>query len=143
MNKIHIILALIFISQTYSQSPIFEIRCEAGAFLAGYPNFNRPEDYFPINLKFFENQVIMNIIGASWTRKGSLQENSGNLKIDFSFSDQGSFFEFQGDQIKQLLEGKTEHINGTYEDGFDWSNGYNTRARFETSCFKVSKTNLK
>jgi len=59
---------------------------------------------------------------------------SDDLILDFSQGDQYQFFIFKGIDLAKLANGEIPQVNATFEDGFDWTNGYNTRSQEDFIC---------
>lgn len=108
------------------------LTCQSiGDCVAGLPDFCKSADYFP--------QVIDELPSSAdktYDPSGILTEDelSTKVMIDFTDGDQYSFYFFDANDMTALAEGRVSQIQGTYEDGFDWVNGYNTRAKFKISC---------
>ncbi|WP_141734070.1 hypothetical protein [Oligoflexus tunisiensis] len=110
--------------------------CDAvGDCIAGLENFCEADFYFP-------EPVVMEqpaqYSGSTYDPTGELSEEEllTMVKLDFSEGDQYSFYFFKASAMTQLARGEIDKIQGTYEDGFDWTNGYNTRARFRVECVR-------
>lgn len=131
------IKALVFIV-TLSFSFCIQYHCDGVAPIAGYDNFLVINDYFPFTLRFESPQkVFLNSNNYKNRPSSSIQSNQEGLRIDFGQSDQYEFFTFPKEVADDLLQGKLQEVRGFYEDGFDWSNGYNTRAKFSILCHKM------
>jgi hypothetical protein len=113
----------------------FEYHCDGVSPLKGFDNFLVIDDYFPMNLKIDGQNLSLSSNNSS-NQQGTVVMKEDELTLDFSWSDQYSFFVFPKELAQDILSGKLEEIKGTWEDGFDWSNGYNTRAQFSVICHK-------
>jgi hypothetical protein len=113
-----------------------QLVCEAvGDCIAGYENFCEADFYFPAVLENPADNVGSLYDPANEMSDEELQKK---VKLDFSQGDQYSFYFFDAQAMTELAQGTVDKIEGTYEDGFDWTNGYNTRARFRVECVRGS-----
>ncbi len=110
------------------------LECEGLEFVEGHPNFSNIEDYFPIRMKVKRLASEGAVIQGDFAEEGEVFSADGQTKIDFTDGDQVSVFTFDQAEYTALIEGETRTLEGVYEDGFYWSNGYNTRARFTVRC---------
>jgi hypothetical protein len=108
------------------------LSCQSlGNCIAGHPNFCEASTYFPAVIEQPEAHAA-----EVYDPSGVLTEEeiSSKIMLDFTNGDQYSFYFFNAADMKALTEGQLSSIQGTYEDGFDWVNGYNTRAKFNIEC---------
>jgi hypothetical protein len=67
-----------------------------------------------------------------------LDNDNNKTVLDFGVAagggDQYSEFTFRNDDIQRFTSGDVKTLRGLYEDGFDWTNGYNTRAQIVVEC---------
>jgi hypothetical protein len=111
-----------------------KLTCTAlGDCIAGYPNFCEADFYFPVTV-VIEQPENLQVNPYDPSEVLSAEELQTKVKLDFSQGDQYSFYFFDRDDMSALVEGPLDKIQGTYEDGFDWVNGYNTRAKFNIEC---------
>ncbi len=109
-----------------------QVSCQSlGDCTSGYPQFCESSTYFPMIV-----EDLAAHFGELYDPSGLLSESelAGKIKIDFTDGDQYSFYFFNVEDMKALAEGRVDSIQGTYEDGFDWVDGYNTRAKFTVEC---------
>ncbi|HYX32860.1 MAG TPA: hypothetical protein VE954_07080 [Oligoflexus sp.] len=105
--------------------------------MAGHPNFCDASTYFATPVVILQpEQFAADAYDPSDVL--SADDLEKKVKLDFSQSDQYSFYFFNRDDMSALAAGELDKIQGTYEDGFDWVNGYNTRAKFNIECISGS-----
>lgn len=136
-----LIIALSMLSSIHSQSTFY--KCEAGKDIDGYPGFRDDSSiYFPFALTLSNDKSVVytRIEKANhrWDAQCFVSSDNGILRFDFGQSDQYNFVQFSL-KFEEFLKGDKQTVQGFFEDGFDWSNGYNTRARFEMTCSKLTE----
>jgi hypothetical protein len=119
------------------------LKCDAGQFVRGLKDFNDPSGYFPIFIHWNSLELAQmstdanppsrdpDIIGAT---PGNVRSGHGIVRFEFIDGDQYSLFDLGSKDLQDLEKGKVSEIHGTFEDGYDWVNGYNTRAVFQMKC---------
>lgn len=130
-------LALLFSMQASAKTtqtfPSKLVCVAQGNCVAGYENFCDASIYFPEPVIIEQPETF----AADLYDPSEIlteEELQKSVKLDFSQGDQYSFYFFNQDDMSALASGQLETIQGTYEDGFDWVNGYNTRAKFNIEC---------
>ncbi len=106
-----------------------------GDCVKGLDNFCAAAQYFPTTIDETLDHIVTAYDPSGTLSKAELQTR---LMIDFFDGDQYSFYLFDAQEMSQLARGLAKNVHGTYEDGFDWVNGYNTRARFNIECSVVN-----
>ena len=107
--------------------------CRATACIFGEPVFCRPADFSRIAIKGIQSQH------PKWDdTDGEVEIAKDNDKVTLNFglddADQYSFFTFRKDDIWAFQHGRLRALPGTYEDGYDWADGYHTRALLAVTC---------
>lgn len=88
----------------------------------------RPTIYFP------KPEMIKNPVGQEAYDHHNDRKLNGLVSLDFSDGDQYAFYTFKAADVAALSGKRVNVIQGVFEDGYDWTNGYNTRARMTVSC---------
>lgn len=65
---------------------------------------------------------------------GTARADRSNVVYDFSDGDQYAFFTVPAQSLDLLARGRVQTVVAQFEDGFDWTNGYNVRARIQLEC---------
>lgn len=66
---------------------------------------------------------------------GDAERKNGETVLELGEGgDQHQFISFRNDDLLSVSSGRAKVIRGIYEDGFDWSNGYNVRSRVVLEC---------
>ncbi|NDD92283.1 hypothetical protein EBZ37_09385 [bacterium] len=100
--------------------------CTGTKFLAGEKNFSDPTDYFPRTIT--PGKATPNPMGP-W-----VSAKNGTVTLTYIDGDQYEVYSFSQSDLDEFTAQSTNRIQGTFEDGFEWSNGYNVRARFAIDC---------
>jgi hypothetical protein len=140
---------LIFAAILLNFSFCIKLDCEGISNVKGLDGFTEIENYFPTKLNFAEGKNLRSEVKETskdsqdpngYTREGRYAETKdGLVRIDFGDGDQEEFYLFNTDQFNEVLLGKSSSVKGTFEDGFWWSNGYNTRSLFAIECTRRSE----
>lgn len=111
------------------------LKCESIQFLQGSEAFKNPTTYFPVLLTEITPESAK-IRSAHFPPRilGQVRSGHGMVRFDFSDGDQYSFFDFAQKDLLDLAQGALSEIEGTYEDGYDWTHGFNLRALFRINC---------
>ncbi len=96
--------------------------------------FDDPTMYFPINLKIINNDRIVFINSAKKEVNTHVITIKDMIHVDWGQSDQHNSLIFSENEYKTFLMANYTSIETIFEDGFDWIDGYHTRAKFKTTC---------
>jgi hypothetical protein len=123
-------LTLVARPQSMPQMPSM-LNCRATTCIYGHAGFCEPGEFQKIVLNKLqtENPEWDNQAGTRYAEAGD-----DKVTLDFSDGDQYSRFVFRKDDIEEFVEGRKQTVPGTYEDGYDWADGYHTRAFLALSC---------
>jgi hypothetical protein len=125
-----------------------KLECQGVSNLKGIEGFTEIENYFPTKLDFTEGKNLR--LGITETSKDSqdpqgftrdgrfLETHDGVVRIDFGDGDQENFYLFNTEEFNKVIHENASSVKGTFEDGFWWSNGYNTRSLFIIECNRIS-----
>lgn len=144
MNILLVIASLLFLTAKPTQAAVqvnadlpfpITLKCESVQFVKGLPDFKDPTQYFPAYLSQNSHDTAELTLGNSNDKKpGAVRSGHGIVRFDFSDGDQTSFFDLSQKDLEALNEGTKSVIEGFYQDGFDWTHGYNVRAMFRVKC---------
>jgi hypothetical protein len=145
MNRSYLIAAIAIIAMPSAQATLAypSLKCEAIACLGDKGSTCRLESWKPFQLEVQANgrEVLWKESTTSEPARGVILESTDSLIIyDFGVGahggDQYSEFSFATDHVHALSAGKIASITGEYEDGYDWADGYHTRAQIQVRCTK-------
>lgn len=106
-----------------------DVTCEGIRFLKGSRNFNQVDMYFPMTIKKM-GAFTAEIDGEN----AKVDSKNNKIIVSAADGDQVATYVFNKVDYRELMQGKKKSIGGTFEDGFYWTDGYNTRAKFSVRC---------
>lgn len=137
MKEISLGLAL-FLAWTAQAKPAAlrlpeALDCKAVLEVYGNPTRQNLENYQHVKLRNLTSDEL------KWgSETGVLKTYDDKIVFDFGVGahggDQYSSFTFLADDFEALLSGKQSLLSGVYEDGYDWADGYHTRAQYVVHC---------
>ena len=109
------------------------LQCKAVMEVYGDPKRQDLAEYQNIQLHHLNSEEL------KWgLEAGVLKTYDDKIVLDFGVGahggDQYSSFTFLADDVSAYLAGKQETLSGVYEDGYDWADGYHTRALLVVHC---------
>ena len=121
------------------------LECNGLESIKGLKGFTDISQYFPTKLELTEsnNQIkvketMKDVNPNGYIRDGiSSITKEGQVRLDFGQSDQENFYLFNAGELNGVLSGKASALRAAFEDGFWWSNGYNTRSLFLIECTAI------
>ncbi|HTL11717.1 MAG TPA: hypothetical protein VL588_04480 [Bdellovibrionota bacterium] len=105
--------------------------CDGIKALEGVPAFMVISDYLPATIH--PGMATVEFEGPF------VEVESGTTSLTYhpdGDGDQYSIYRFATADLDAFAAGKKPTVEGTFEDGFDWSNGYNVRAKFSIKCHR-------
>ncbi len=145
MTRSYLIAALAIIAMPSARATFAHpsLRCEAIACLGDKGSTCRLDSWKPFELEVQANgrEVLWKESTMTAPVRGVIHEITDSLIIyDFGVGahggDQYSEFSFATDALHALSAGKVESVIGHYEDGYDWADGYHSRAQIQVRCTK-------
>lgn len=139
MKSIVLVFALVmgFVLNAQARSPMaagpVDLKCEGVRFLKGMKDFSEVSFYFPNEIRGLSG-LSAELRQDTMQVKGAVTSDKKNVKVVFQDGDQYLTYKFSLKAYRDLLAGRVSKVSAIYEDGFDWSNGYNLRARFSAIC---------
>ena len=111
------------------------LACEGVIRIYGDPAF--------LNMSFYSHIRLTNLDEkpkwADLTGEIRHEDYDDKLTIDFSNGDQYSVFVFRKDDLESFHRGEITTLSGMYADGYDWADGFHTRAAILVHCVSMSK----
>lgn len=106
------------------------LSCDGVMAIYGDPSFS--------DLSFFRG-IKLTHLNHEPTWQGAIGEirhelSDDKVTIDFSNGDQYSSFMFRKDDLRAINQGTIKRLSGIYEDGYDWADGFHTRAAILVHC---------
>lgn len=114
------------------------LQCQATTCVYGDSQFCNADLLGRLSLSNLQQAAAVRLHQAGESRDGMLlvDPKSDKVKIDFASGDQYAIFTFRKDDILALNDGSTARLRGSFEDAYDWADGYHTRALFALECQK-------
>ena len=114
-----------------SETPfrVSALSCQTVSCIYGDSTFCNPTRSRTLSLKKLKSEApLFN------NQQGSLDLSSsdGRVRLDFSDGDQSEIFEFRTEDLAAFKKGSV--LRGTFEDGYQWDDGYHVRAYFAIEC---------
>ena len=128
-------LIFIILFLNYNIKSDSHIVCEGLNTIEGIPQFLDTNKYFPLNLKQIEYKLV--IVYEDFEKNEVMfEEKEGFVYINYGDGDQDTILSFNKIEYDSFIKYNSKYLEGFYEDGFWWSNGYNVRAKFSMKCMR-------